>query len=193
MQLDMGEGPDEIVPAGARRIVDPPAEHPDPHPDDRLGEHIRVEALPGSAFGDGRPPTGADASGEALENPGTGLAGLAAGLEHDPEELAMVFRESDEGLGLDLDAALQIEVGGRDRGEPRFELARRFVGELLEERLLVLEMEVERPRRVARLGGDRVARHEVRPVSGEQRPPRGEEATSRLLGARDAGHGIVSE
>ena len=39
MQLEVAERADDLGPAGAGRILDPPTEYPHPHPHDGLGEH----------------------------------------------------------------------------------------------------------------------------------------------------------
>ena len=191
VELEMAEGAHDVVARRPARILDPPRQHAHPHADDRLGEHIRIEAFPGLALGDGNPAPRTDALRQSLEHPRAGFGGLAARAEHDPEELLMIFGESDEGLGLGLDDPARIGTDGRRRPEPYFELARGLIGELLKELLFVLEVEIERARGVTGLRGDLMTRDAGRAVLSEERPTGFEKSQARLLRlgqARQAGH-----
>ncbi len=75
--------------------------------------------------------------------------------------------------------------------ESRLELARGLVGELLEELALVLEVEIEGPRGVARLGGDLVTRDAGRAVLGEEGPTGFEQSAARARGPRQAGRRVT--
>jgi hypothetical protein len=103
VELEMAERPHDLGARRAARVVHPPRQHPDPHPDDRLGQDVGVEAFPRLTASGRRPPARADAAGEPLEHPSRRLRPFAPRREHDAEELAMVVGEADEGLGLGLD------------------------------------------------------------------------------------------
>ena len=185
----MAEGADDLGARRATRIVDPPREHANPHPDDRLREHVGIEARPCLATRHRSASPRPDAAREALEHARPCLGPFASGREYDPEQLAMIVGEAHKGLGLGLDDRLLIrpERGGGD--EPRLELVRGLVGQLPEELALVLEVEIERSGSESGGRGDLVARHTRQTMAGEESAPGIEQTSAGALGARAADHG----
>ena len=158
-----------------------------PHANDGLGENIRVETIARAPVGDRLAAPGAYASGQTLEDPRSDFTRLAARMEHDPQQLSLVFGKADEGLGLGVHDVDRIGLVFGDGAQACFELDRSLLCQLSKQREFVFEVEIERAGGVSGLFGDGVARHGVRAKLGEEFATGGEEPTASRLGSRRAG------
>ena len=106
-------------------------------------------------------------------------------MEDDQEEVALLFRKSDEGFGLCLhDFGHGLGPSG-DRHQALFEFARCFFCQFVEEGMLILEMQVEGAGGVSGFGRDGVRRDGIRAaVLRKERAAGVEQPASRLLRAR---------
>jgi hypothetical protein len=178
VQLKMGEGPNDFISRGARRIFGPPSEHVGPHANDGLGQNIRVETISGAPIGDGLAASGAHAACQALEDSRADFARLSARMKHDSQQFPMVFGEADQGVCLALYDLDRIGHFLNNLVQARFEYGRSLFGQFAKERELVLEVEIERARRITSLLGDGVARDAVRAKLGEESQACIEESTT---------------
>ena len=164
----MGEGADDLVTRGTRRIFGPPCEDMRPHADDGLGEYIRVEACLGATFGNGFATANTHAMCQTFEDPRTDLGRFCAGVKDDPKQLSLVLGETDKGFGLRLDDLDWIRFVFGDSVKAQFQFGCSVLGEFTKKSQLVFEVKVESAGGVAGLLRDRVARDGVGSEFGEE-------------------------
>ena len=179
VHVKMCQRSNEVVARRAARIFGPPYEHAGPHSDDRLREHFRIEASGGLADRGALFATCGDARGEALEDSGRDVPGFAVGMEENADEIALFFRESDEGICLGVDDVFDFCLVGGGGSHAIFELTRGLFGEFSEQGVLVFEVEVEGAGGIASLGSDVVGRDGSRTLVSEEFAPGFKQAHAR--------------